>query len=58
MRDFKGLTDQELYERLDAIAFEAEALRREIVERGRAKAKAQRAQGDHYGPYGYGTQER
>lgn len=59
MRDYSDLTDQELYERLDAVAFEAEALRREIVNRGRAKAKAQKAQGgDYHGPYGYGSQDR
>lgn len=61
MRDYTGLTDSELYARLDAVAFEYEALRREVVRRGRAKAQEtqeSRSSGEYYGPYGYGSQDR
>ena len=66
MRDYTGLSDTELYARLDAVAFEYEALRSEVVRRGRAKNQS-RSGGEagsggnsetYYGPYGYGTQDR
>lgn len=61
MRDYTGLTDEELYQRLDDVAFEAEALRREVIRRGRAKAEKRLQEGGgngYYGPYGYGSQDR